>query len=190
MTLVTRTAAKGIPPRVREPEPKSKSKSKGKATTTRKTKKGKINTNGKRAAEDSEDEEDPESSSEESEPAPKKKKRRQQQPRDIEVEVQVVESNVEPPEENVEVVAAGAAGPGSDDDEVSTVLFTCVQILTRLQDNGLNDHQRGAELQEKPSKKDSTLDLHTMMSDKVKVKFTLADGTSITEMGRWCNSCK
>jgi hypothetical protein len=39
-------------------------------------------------------------------------------------------------------------------------------------------------------KKDSTLDLLTMMSDRVKVKFVLAGGETIMEVGRWCNTCK
>lgn len=58
------------------------------------------------------------------------------------------------------------------------------------QDDGLNDHQRGADLQEKPVKKDATLDLLTIMTDKVTVKFKVADDKYEMEQGRWCMICK
>jgi hypothetical protein len=179
MPLVTRTVAKGIPPKVREPKRKGK-------LTTKKNQKGKTNKNGKRPAA-SEEDEDLESSSEESELPPKKKRNKKQQLNGVEVLED--EPEVEPPEENIEVINVDAS-PGSDDEEVSTILFIHIQILTRLQDDGLNEHHRGTELQAKPTKKDSTLDLLTMMSDRVTVKFMLADGTSLTEVGRWCNPCK
>ncbi|KAF8804508.1 hypothetical protein BYT27DRAFT_7020127, partial [Phlegmacium glaucopus] len=38
-------------------------------------------------------------------------------------------------------------------------------------DDGLNDHQCGEALQEMPVKKDSTLNILTVMSDRVTVKF-------------------
>src|SRR5271168_5661651 len=171
MPLVTRTVAKGIPPKVREPKRKGK-------LTTKKNQKGKTNKNGKRPAA-SEEDEDLESSSDESELPPKKKRNKKQQLKGVEVLED--EPEVEPPEENVEVINVDAS-PGSDDEEVSTILFIHIQILTRLQDYGLNEA--------KPTKKDSTLDLLTMMSDRVTVKFMVADGTSLTEVGRWCNPCK
>src|ERR1700678_1419244 len=59
MPLVTQTAAKGIPPKVRQPKRKGK-------LTTKKNKKGKTNKNGKRPTA-SEEDEDLESLSDESE---------------------------------------------------------------------------------------------------------------------------
>jgi len=62
--------------------------------------------------------------------------------------------------------------------------------LTEGEQDGLNDHQRGADLQEKPVKKDSTLDILTVMSDRVKVKFIVDAGKCEVDKGRWCNICK
>jgi hypothetical protein len=45
-------------------------------------------------------------------------------------------------------------------------------------------------LVEKPVKKDSTLDLLTMMSDKVTVKFKVGPDKYETDTGRWCYTCK
>ena len=39
-------------------------------------------------------------------------------------------------------------------------------------------------------KKESTLDLLTIMSDKVTVKFKVGDDEYEKEIGRWCNVCK
>jgi len=47
----------------------------------------------------------------------------------------------------------------------------------------LNDHQRGAPLEEAPVKKDSTLDLLTIMSDKVTVQFKVANDRYQTDAG-------
>jgi hypothetical protein len=52
------------------------------------------------------------------------------------------------------------------------------------------NHQRGADLVEKPVKKDSTLDILTVMSDRVKVKFMLGTEKYAMEDGQWCNICK
>jgi hypothetical protein len=105
MPLVTRTAAKGIPPKVRQPKRKGK-------LTTKKNQKGKTNKNGKRPAA-SEEDEDLESSSDESELPPKKKRNKKQQLKGVEVLED--EPEVEPPEENVEVINVDAS-PGSDDE--------------------------------------------------------------------------
>lgn len=130
MTLVTRTAAKGILPRVHKPKPKRKP-----TVVTKRVKTAKQNKNGKRVVnEDSEDEEE-ESFSEDSDPPPKKKKRKQQKPEvEEESEVEEVEGNVEQPEENIEEVDANAVGLDSDDGEVSTISESLIHIqtLTRL----------------------------------------------------------
>ena len=52
----------------------------------------------------------------------------------------------------------------------------------------MNVHQRSEALQEKPVKKESTLDLLTMMSDRVAIKFHIGNGQSVSEVGRWCFS--
>ena len=41
-----------------------------------------------------------------------------------------------------------------------------------------------------PVKKDSTLDLLTIMSDRVTVKFKIGEDKYETDTGRWCNPCK
>ena len=41
-----------------------------------------------------------------------------------------------------------------------------------------------------PVKKESTLDLLTVMSDKVTVKFRLSVDEYVTKVGHWCNICK
>ena len=58
--------------------------------------------------------------------------------------------------------------------------------LTQSQGDGLNDDQHGAELETQPVKKDSTLDLLTIMSNKVTVKFKLGEDNYMTEVGHWC----
>jgi hypothetical protein len=40
------------------------------------------------------------------------------------------------------------------------------------------------------TKKDLTIDLLLVMSDKVTVKFKVAEDMYETEKGRWCNVCK
>jgi len=62
--------------------------------------------------------------------------------------------------------------------------------LTQSQGDGLNDDQRGADLETQPVKKDLTLDLLMIMSDKVTVKFKLGEDNYVTEVGRWCKICK
>lgn len=62
--------------------------------------------------------------------------------------------------------------------------------LTEWSNNRLNDLQRGDNLQQTPVKKDSILDLLTMTSDRVKVKFQLGPKKYEIKIGRWCNTCK
>jgi hypothetical protein len=57
-------------------------------------------------------------------------------------------------------------------------------------EDGLNDHQRGTDLHESVIKKDSTRDLLTVMSDRVKVKFMVGKDKYEMETGRWCYLCK
>lgn len=54
----------------------------------------------------------------------------------------------------------------------------------------MNEHQRGSILQEKTIKKDSTLDLLTIMTDRVTVKFKTVGDSYDTVIGRWCTICK
>ncbi|KAH9002875.1 hypothetical protein EDB86DRAFT_2826719 [Lactarius hatsudake] len=56
-------------------------------------------------------------------------------------------------------------------------------------DDGLNDHQCRADLEEVHTKKDLMLDLLTIMTDKVTVKFKIAPNEYVTEKGWWCNIC-
>ena len=45
-------------------------------------------------------------------------------------------------------------------------------------------------LKQSQSKKDLTLDMLTIMSDKVNLKFKVRDGEYKKKSGRWCNICK
>lgn len=49
--------------------------------------------------------------------------------------------------------------------------------------DGLNDHQRGKALQEMLVKKDSTLNILTVMSDRTTVKFKVGHDVYETEIG-------
>ena len=80
----------------------------------------------------------------------------------------------------------------SNEDEVSTyhhITQRTSQLTKRVQDR-LNNHQRGPNLQEKPVKKDSTLDILTVMLDRVSVKFKVGVDKCEVDKGRWCNICK
>jgi len=80
----------------------------------------------------------------------------------------------------------------TDKDEVSTTdyIFQRMSQLTGWAQDRLNAHQHGADHQEKPIKKASTLDILTVMSDRVKVKFMVGANKSKVDAGRWCNICK
>jgi hypothetical protein len=95
----------------------------------------------------------------------------------------------EPPAEEVD---DGAGQQPSSEPEVSTHHhpFRSWTLTIQQDDVGLNEHQRGDVLEEKPVKKETTLDLLTIMSDKVKVRFKLGDDKYETEVGRWCMVCK
>jgi hypothetical protein len=51
-------------------------------------------------------------------------------------------------------------------------------------------HQQGEDLHKLPTKKELTLDLLTIISDKVMVKFKTGTDIYETDIGRWCNICK
>ena len=98
----------------------------------------------------------------------------------------------EPPIEQVNDMDDEQPEESENEDEVSIdhyITQSMSQLTGRVQD-GLNDHQCGADLQEKPVKKVSTLDILTVMSDRVKVKFIIDAGKGEVEKGRWCNICK
>ncbi|KAF8190134.1 hypothetical protein BJ912DRAFT_1022250 [Pholiota molesta] len=166
MPTITRTIARGIPPRTHEPKTKGKAKARGNgrpANTVKSSQRRK-----RHASEGSESEGSEGSDSSESEPKAKKKKpTKRQRIEEIESEVEVVEIEDEEQVEDVDV-------RGSPD----------------TREDGLTAHHRGAELETKPVKKDSTLDLLTIMTDKVTVNFKVARDKYETETGRWCNICK
>ena len=169
---------------------KSKARPKKANATRTKNRKGK-----KRNAVSSDDDEEEEEEEEEDESAAsetqrKKKvvkkvlkkasKRRHVSETDDEIEM------IDAPEEmTVEEVDAEGSEP-----KVHTYFYWEMHRLTNFQDDGLNEHQWGPELEENPVKKDLTRDLLTIMSDKVTVKFKIGTDKFITESGRWCNPCR
>ena len=70
------------------------------------------------------------------------------------------------------------------------LIYHNLQRLTIYQDDGLNSHQCGANLREKPTKKDAMLDMLMIMTDKVTVRFKAEDRSYEMVIGRWCTVCK
>ncbi|KAH9007734.1 hypothetical protein EDB84DRAFT_1591299 [Lactarius hengduanensis] len=179
MPAITRTVAKGVAPRLRKPNPKpTQHQKKRNLNTNRKSQTQKTRRH-KRAASDNltesggEGEETP--ASDDSVMSRKRRSKRR-----------CVENGLES-EEMVETVDNDSDMGHADeieevDDGSGEKAFS--------EDNGLNDHQRGANLEEVHTKKDLTLDLLTIMTDKVTVKFKIAPNEYVTEKGRWCNICK
>jgi len=121
-----------------------------------------------------------------------KKKHARQEEITSEEEVEEVDDDPvpKPPMEHVNDIDDEQSEP--DEDEVSTTDYISQRMnqLTGWGQDGLSAHQRGADLQEKPVKKVSTLDILTIMSDKVKVKFMVGANKFEVDMGCWCNTCK
>lgn len=89
----------------------------------------------------------------------KAKKKARKQPHTMESEsdeeVETVDKIFDPPEKEIEEVEdIGEQGP----------YYECWRLTIYYEDS-LNSHQHGAELQEKPTKKDLMLDLLTIMTD-------------------------
>ncbi|KAF8270622.1 hypothetical protein EI94DRAFT_1770791 [Lactarius quietus] len=154
---------KGVPPRLHEP------KTKGKPCITRdnrilKPKPKPKKSHKREASEDEASEEDEKKSSASDNSETKAKKKRSGK----------MEHDIEPSEE--------------EDEEVDDC--PSVQEQDEDHDDGLNNHQQGPELKERPVKKDLTLDLLTVMSDKVVVRFKTGPDKFDIEKGWWCNVCK
>ena len=189
MTTTTRMLAKGIPPRLHEPKPKPRTKKSNTKTVT-------THGSHKRATRDSDDESGPDddssSLSDDSETARRAKKKAGKQRR-VEVsdsEVEIVDDNKRPGKAVEEVDDGVDDEQRPDEQEVSPYHRPQASLTHYTQNDGLNDHQRGADLQEKPVKKESTLDLLTIMTDKVTVKFKTSAVKHDTLIGRWCTVCK
>ena len=188
MPLRTRNIAKGVPPRVHLPKSTKPKPSAGKkdgatkAAPTRKDRKRHASTSGDESEEQSED----------LEPKARKKRARQEATRS---EEEVEEVNDDPvPKPSMERVSDvdDEQSEQPDEDEVSTDDYISQRMdqLTRWAQDGLNAHQRGADLEERPVKKVSSLDILTIMSDRVKVKFMVGANKSEVDTGRWCNIWK
>ena len=173
---------------------KSKSSARPKKANATQTKNRKAKKRNAVSSDDDEGEEDDDSSADSE--TPKKKKvlkkilkkvlKRVSKWRHVDQtddDVEMIDEDVG--EETVEEVDA----EGSEQ-MVCTDFYWEMCILTTLQDDGLNEHQRGPELEEKPVKKDLTCDLLTIMSDKVTMKFKIGTDKFVTDRGRWCNLCK
>jgi len=150
------------------------------------TKKGR-----KRHASRSEDES--EEQSEDLEPKARKKKHARHEAVMSKEEVEEVDDDPvpKPPMEQVNDLE-DEQSEQPDKDEVSTTdyIFQRMSQLTGWAQDGLNAHQCGADLQEKSIKKASTLDILTVMLDRVKVKFMVGANKSEVDVGCWCNICK
>ncbi|KAF8963735.1 hypothetical protein BDZ97DRAFT_1919514 [Flammula alnicola] len=166
MPITTRNIAKGVPPRLhlpKGPTTKHKPSTGNKGGTTKPTQTRKSH---KRNTTESDDGSEESSQSEDSEPRARKKKRAKWHVTESEEEVEDIEADAAPVED---VDATSSQQPGSADED---------------EEDGLNDHQCGDDLQEKPGKKDSTLDLLTVMTDKVKVRFKVGADKYEMETGR------
>ncbi|KAF8270107.1 hypothetical protein EI94DRAFT_1771054 [Lactarius quietus] len=152
MPLITRNLAKGVAPRLHEP------KTKAKACATKDIRQIKLKRSHKRTtSSDEESDVDGESHLSDSSAIKIKKnvsKRRRMEESDSEEE-EIVDEDVESPEKEIEEVDGGC---GEQD------------RTGKQGDDGLNGHQHGVELEEKTVKKDSTLNLLTIMWDRVIVK--------------------
>ena len=189
MPLQTRNIAKGIPPRVHLPKSTKPKPSAGKKDST--TKAAPTKKNRKWHASTSEDESGQESK--DSEPKARKKKHARREVSEEEEVAEEVNDNPipEPPMEQV-IDIDDEQAEQSNEDEVSTKYYITQRMneLTGWAQDGLNDHQCRADLQEKLVKKDSTLDIHTIMSDTLKVKFIVGADKYEVDTRRWCNICK
>jgi len=188
MPLQTRNIAKGVPPRVHLPKstkPKPSAGKKNGATKAAPTKK-----DCKRHAGTSGDES--EEQSEDLEPKARKKRARREATTSEEEAEEVDDDPVpKPPMEHVNDVD-DEQSEQPDEDEVSTNDYISQRMdqLTGWALDELNTHQRGAGLEERPVKKVSSLDILTIMSDRVKVKFMVGADKFEVDTGRWCNICK
>ena len=121
MPIVTRTVAKGIPPRLHESKPKHKGRKSH--TTSRQTKKRNATSS------------DSESESEQSEPKKKRTKKRQHiDSSELESGVEVVDV-VEPPAKEIEEEEAGGIVREADIDdaeEVSNIIDWDLSRLTKI----------------------------------------------------------
>ena len=178
MPIITWTVTKGIPPWLHQP----KSTANAANAWTSKPKRSR-----KWVASESESE----SASEDSEPVKKTKcKKRQHIDIGSEVEVEFVGEDAEPAEKEVEEVDAGGDSRQDNQEEVSKDSWAICKNSLSFWEDDLNEHQREPDLQEQPTKKETMLDLLTMMSDWVTVKFKLAGEKHVTKIGHWCITCK
>ncbi|KAF8181780.1 hypothetical protein BJ912DRAFT_1023504 [Pholiota molesta] len=169
MALKTRSLTQGVPPRVREPTTRKghskKSTSKSKNSKSHAKRKAPVT-----SSSSEENDSDEPSSSEAEQPVKKKAKKRAACDVDVE-DLEPVDAT--PPEREVEIVDED----GND-------------IIVVSDDEDLTAHQRGEKLEETVVKKELTLDLLTIMSDRVTVKFKVGPDKHLIVLGRWCNICK
>jgi hypothetical protein len=191
MPLETRNAKKGIPPKQHQPRGTKKAGAdrNGKTKQTRTTRKRSASKSGSESSD----------SDSEHEAIKKTKKHKRSKRRHVpesENEVEEVAADVEPLD--VEHVDDTMTRNGQSDENGDSVSGSSNHHVIRIlkahkwqeHEDGLNDHQRGTDLHESVIKKDSTRDLLTVMSDRVKVKFLVGKDKYEMEMGRWCYLCK
>ncbi|EDR01052.1 uncharacterized protein LACBIDRAFT_312616 [Laccaria bicolor S238N-H82] len=173
MAITTRMITKGIPPRLHDPKPTGKPRTK-KSNTKTATMQGSF----KWAIKDSDNSENEElSSGDDSESARRAKKKAGKQQR------------LNLPDSDEVEVADDSERWGKDVEEVDDGVDD-EQSADEQENDGLDNHQCGADLQEKPVKKESMLNLLTIMTDKVTMKFKISADEYDTLMGRWCTVCK
>ncbi|KAF8257167.1 hypothetical protein EI94DRAFT_1774604 [Lactarius quietus] len=162
--LITRNLAKGVAPRLHEP------KAKAKAHATKDIRQIKLKRSRKRTtSSDKESDIDGESHLSDSSAIKIKKnlsKRRCMEESDSEEE-EIVDEDVKSPEKEIEEVDGGC----SEQDRTG-----------KQGDDGLNGHQHGVELEEKTVKKDLTLNLLTIMLDRVIVKFKMGQDVQFVKL--------
>jgi hypothetical protein len=188
MPLTTRNTKKKAPAKAKATAKSKSGSGNGKAT------KGASHSR-KRAATESDS--DSESTSEE-EPTAKKTQSRKKaraakraKRNESDDDIEVVEEGIPAPAEPEVVTDEELDASSANENEVNKKKMSPYKINSQVfKKDGLNEHQRGTILQEKPVKKDSTLDILTVMSDRVTVNFKNGDKKTVTEKGRWCNLCR
>ena len=174
-------------------DPKGKTKTIGKVSTKlSKHKLSKPHWRSNKCSADSEEEEDKNEdklSIDESKPQAKKKGTKcwqQGTDLDLENDVETIDIDVGPPVKEAEGINMEGDGNEPCPDEEVRANYNILQPLltfAKFQDDGLNKHQHGEEVEEKPTKKELMCDILKVISDKVTVKINIAMDKFIIEWG-------
>ena len=201
--MANQSTAKAIPPRKQKHQPKPKHKASTAKDKPKKqsSKPAEMSKRRKRTPTNTSENEEDKSKSDHPEPKRKRfQKRRRHVDEMVDSDIEMIDDKPPTREDSEELEVDDIPVPQEEVDdilaeqqEVSTTNRLLVSSRThKIQDSddGLNNHHRGVELETVPVRKDSTVDLLQIMSDRTTVKFKLAGDRIEKETGRWCNICK